>query len=59
MAKSAKVINHRLRLVPHPDPTAPSAGAPRLPKISTQLKNTLATFARSAVMRMGATLPIA
>ena len=51
-------MNQRLRVVAQPDPTAPRAGAPRFPKMSTQLKKTLARFAKTITTTIGRTRPI-
>ena len=51
-------MNHRLSVVAQPDPTAPIAGAPKFPKMSIQLKKTLAAFARRITTTIGPTRPI-
>ena len=57
--RRAMTMTHLLSVVAHPDPTAPMAGKPRLPKISTQLKKTLARLATRMTTTMGATRPMA
>ena len=52
-------MNQREIAVAHPEPTAPIAGAPRLPKTSTQLAKTLSRLARTIVHTIGATRPTA
>jgi len=52
-------MTHRETLDVHPAPTAPRAGAPRFPKMKTQLKKTLARLAPTMVHTMGETRPMA
>ena len=52
-------MNQRATLDPHADPTAPICGKPRLPKISTQLRNTFRRLAATMVHTTGATRPMA
>ena len=52
-------MNQRATLDPHAEPTAPICGTPRLPKMSTQLRNTFRRLAATMVHTMDDTRPMA
>ncbi len=51
-------MTHQTSAVATPVPTGPSAGAPSLPYMNTQLPNTLVTRPRSATYIIGCVRPM-